>query len=161
MLDKFPCGSGFYPARPCQPKTKCTKECTKLSVPWYIECTKDCFARNAKKGNQATLTPGGHKQKDAWQCQEASWLTGGLEHAGTISNLRTVVTVTPLLLAWRDASLHFVVRRLASTVVEVTAWPNLSKWKIAARTGITSIQLRENEKNRANHNTSPNGLLWN
>lgn len=71
----------------------------------------------------------------------------------------SMVTVASLLLAWRNTSLHFVVRRLASTVVEITAWPNLSKWKIAARTGITSIQLRENEKNRANHNTNPNGLL--
>lgn len=39
----------------------------------------------------------------------------------------TMVTVPPLLLAGRNTSLHLVVGRLASTVVEVTAWPNLSK----------------------------------
>lgn len=66
----------------------------------------------------------------------------------------SVVTVPSLLLTWGNTSLPFVMRRLASAIAEVTVWPHLSKWKVAARTGVTSVQLRENEKS-SNHAQSP------
>lgn len=64
-----------------------------------------------------------------------------------------MVTVPPLLLTGRNTSLHFVMRRLASAVAEVTAGPHLSKWKVAARTGVTSVQLRRGR--RAQPHTEP------
>lgn len=78
-----------------------------------------------KSSHFPTLT--GLKQKDASQCQEASCVRGDSRKTQWNSLKLTMVTVSPLLLAGRNTSLHLVVRRLASAVVEVTAWPNLSK----------------------------------
>lgn len=56
--------------------------------------------------------------------------------------LLTVITVPPLFLARRYASLNFVMRRLSSAIIKITTWPNFGKWKIAAGAWITCIQLQ-------------------
>lgn len=80
-----------------------------------------------------------------------------------------MIAVAPLFLARRYASLNFVVGRLSSAIIKITAWPNFSKGKIAAGAWITCIQLQHkwkcettcaDETNAHQNASSLQEILW-